>query len=84
MIFDVILPDLNPTSRHSGKKKHLRIERAKQRVMAKGKTEQEAIEILKAKKRYPKPKTLEDILNECEKPEKAHNLRVCSSRTATS
>lgn len=52
--------------------------------MARGKTEQEAIEILKAKKRYPKPKTLEDILNECEKPEKAHNLRVCSGRIATS
>lgn len=59
------------------------MERAKQRVMAKGKTEQEAIEILKAKKRYPKPRTLEDLLNDCEKSEKAHNFRVNFSGKAT-
>lgn len=58
------------------KKKAIRIERAKQRVMSKGKTEQEAIEMLKAKKRMPKVKALEEFLNECDKSNSAHKLEV--------
>lgn len=58
------------------KKKFIRIERAKKRIMQKGKTEQEAVDILKAKKKIPKVKTLEELMRECEKPNSAHNLEI--------
>ena len=58
------------------KKKTLRIEKAKKRIMAKGKSEEQAIEILKSKKKMPKSKTLEEFLNECEKPNAKHKLEV--------
>lgn len=44
--------------------------------MEKGNTREEAISILKSKKRYPKEKTLEEFLNECEKPNSVHKLEV--------
>lgn len=58
------------------KKKTLRIEKAIKRIMSKGKSEEEAIQILKSKKITPGPKTLEELLKECEKPSVKHKLEV--------
>jgi hypothetical protein len=65
-----------PSPNRQNKKKTLRIENAKKRVMAKGKTEEEAIEILKSKKKMPNSKTMEDFLKECEKLNVKHKLEV--------
>ncbi len=52
------------------------MERAKQKLMARGKTEEEAIDVLKAKKKYPKEKTLEEFLSECDVPNSVHKFEV--------